>query len=114
MAWQLLDIKALKRRACFLIFAIVVCSANLVLASDLNPIEAGQTIEKMGIVGIMGVMIFMLSGALGYLIKLIATSFIKIVKESTESNQQILAATNELITTNKEVVKTIEHCKSFK
>lgn len=114
MSWKLLDVLALKRRAYFLIFGIVIGSVNLAFASEINPIEAGQSLEKMGIVGIMTVLLFMMAGALGYVIKLMATSFIKLIKESTESNEHILAATKELIATNKEVVKTIEHCKTFK
>ena len=104
----------LKRRTIFLIITIVITSVNLSFASELNPIEAGQTIEKMGIVGIMAVMLFVMGGALAYLVRLIATSFIKIIKESTELNEHLIVATNELIATSKDVVKTIEHCKGFK
>jgi len=100
MAWQLLDIMAIKRRACFLIISLVVFSASLASAVDLNPIDIGQQAEKMGIVGVLVVVIVLQAIGLLYLLRLLATKIIAIIETNSKTNQQMIEA--------------IQHCKEIR
>lgn len=100
MAWQLLDIKALKRRACFLIISLVVFSASLASAVELNPIDLAMQTEKMGIVGVLVVVIVLQAIGLLYLLRLLGTKIIAIIEKNSATTERVIEA--------------IEHCKQVK
>ena len=101
MDWKTLGIKELKRRAVFLIITISIMSANLAFAVELDPISIAQQGEKLGIVGIMLVVIVIQSAGLLYLMRLIGTKFYELLKKSIETNERVVDAVNYCKTTNK-------------
>lgn len=100
MAWQLLDISALKRRAIFLIITLVIMSANLAMAIEINPIDVAMQTEKLGIVGVLVVVIVLQAIGLLYLLRLLGTKIIAIIEKNSATTERVIEA--------------IEHCKGIK
>jgi hypothetical protein len=100
MDWKTLGIKELKRRAVFCIITTVCMSASLAWSSDLNPIDIASQTEKMGIVGVLVVVIVLQSIGLLYLLRLLGTKIIAIIEQNSKTTEKVIEA--------------IEHCKAFK
>lgn len=98
MGWRKMGIKELKRRAIFLIVTLTIMSANLALAVEIDPISLAQQTEKMGIVGVLMVVIAVQATGLLYLLRIISTNIVTLVKKSIETNERVIDA--------------IDHCKS--
>jgi hypothetical protein len=100
MDWKQLGLAELKRRAVFLIITTVCMSASLAWAAELDPLVIAQQAEKMGIVGVLVVVIVLQAVGLLYLLRLIGTKIMEVIKENSATSAKLLDA--------------IEHCKSFK
>lgn len=98
MAWDTMGLNELRRRAVFLILTLTVMSANLAYCVEVNPIEIGQQAEKLGIVGVLVVVIVIQAAGLLYLMRLIGTKFYDLLKKSIETNERVIEA--------------VDHCKS--
>jgi hypothetical protein len=95
-----MTIRQLKNRSIFLIFALVATSATMACALELNPVEIAQQTEKMGIVGVLVVVIVLQAIGLLYLLRLLGTKIIAIIEKNSATTERVIEA--------------IEHCKSFK
>jgi hypothetical protein len=77
-----------------------VFSANLALAVELNPIDLAMQTEKMGIVGVLVVVIVLQAIGLLYLLRLLGTKIIAIIEKNSATTERVIEA--------------IEHCKQIK
>jgi hypothetical protein len=100
MAWKTLGVAELKRRAVFLVITLVCMSASLAWAVDLNPIDIATKGEKLGIVGVLIVVIVLQAMGLLYLLRLLGTKIIALIEKNSATTERVIDA--------------IEHCKGLK
>jgi hypothetical protein len=93
-------LRQLTNRSFFLIFTLVATSAAMAYAVEIDPVAIAQQTEKMGIVGVLVVVIVLQAIGLLYLLRLLGTKIISIIEENSKTTQQMIEA--------------IEHCKKAK
>ena len=95
-----MTITQLKNRSIFLIFTLVATSGTMAYAVELNPVEIAQQTEKLGIVGVLVVVIVLQAVGLLYLLRLLGTKIIAIIEKNSATTERVIEA--------------IEHCKTMK
>ena len=100
MDFKQMTIKQLKNRSIFLIFTLMATSGTMAYAVELDPMAIAQQTEKLGIVGVLVVVIVLQSIGLLYLLRLLGTKIIAIIEKNSSTTERVIEA--------------IGHCKAMK